>query len=170
MASDINVVALTGRLVADAELKQTNSGLSISTIRLANNQSKKNSQSGQWEEQAHFFNIKLFGKQAEVLQQYLTKGKMIAVSGRITQHSYKPQNEEKNRSVIEIIADSIKLLSSGGGQGNSGGGNQYNSNKQSSPAAEQNYEQPANMPEPGYPDNTPADDLGGPMPDDEIPF
>lgn len=169
MAKDINRIVLTGRLTRDAELRQTKSGTSVMKVSIANNQSRKTA-SGQWEDEVHYFDIVIWGRTAEVLRQYLVKGKMIAVDGRLQQRKYQPQGEEKPRYTFEITAESVQLLSggqSGGSSGSSYGQNRQNNSVASRPAP---ADQPNDFPEPNYPDNTPTDDIGGPMPDDEIPF
>jgi single-strand DNA-binding protein len=167
MAKDINRVILTGRLTRDAELRQTKSGTSVMKVSIANNQSRKNA-SGQWEDEVHYFDIVIWGRTAEVLRQYLVKGKMIAVDGRLQQRRYQPPGEEKPRYTFEITADNIQLLS--GGQSGGSTGSSFSQNRQNNSAAASPAEQVNDFPESNYPDSTLADDMGGPLPDDEIPF
>ena len=128
MATDINTVSLTGRLTRDSELRQTNSGVSVLNFSIANNKTKRK-EGDQWVEQVpNYFNIILWGRQGEVLQQYLVKGKQVAVSGRLQQRSYQTQDGSK-RSVVEIVADNV-LLCSGSGQA----GSSYQTQQFSQPA------------------------------------
>jgi len=73
--ADINHVVLVGRLTRNAELKYTNNGSAVSKFGLAINQRRK--KDDQWVDEAHFFDIVLWGKTAESLNQYLVKGKQV---------------------------------------------------------------------------------------------
>ena len=112
--ADINHVVLVGRLTRDAELKYTAGGQAVCKFSIAVNRRKKNGD--QWEDEANFFDIVLWGKQGESLQNYLVKGKMIGVDGELRQDRW--QQDGQNRSKVEIIANYIQLL----GGGSSGGG------------------------------------------------
>jgi len=118
--ADINHVVLIGRLTRDAELKYTAGGQAVCKFSIAVNRRKKNGD--QWEDEANFFDIVLWGKQGESLQSYLVKGKMVGVDGELRQDRW--QQDGQNRSKVEIIANYIQLL--GGGGGGSGGGDRQN--------------------------------------------
>jgi len=111
---DVNHVILLGRLTRDAELKYTAGGQAVCKFSVAVNRRKKNGD--QWEDEANFFDIVLWGKQGETLNQYLKKGKMVAVDGELRQDRW--QQDGQNRSKVEIVASFLQLLG-GGGQGNS---------------------------------------------------
>jgi len=113
---DLNSVVLIGRLTRDAELKTTSSGFAVSNFSIAVNYRKK--QGDGWEDVANFFDVTLFGKQAETLHQYLVKGKQVAISGELRQDRW-VQDDGQNRSKVVINANSVQLL----GNGNSNGGN-----------------------------------------------
>jgi len=103
----MNSVNLVGRLVRDAELKYTTGGTAICELSIAVNERKK--QGDEWVDVASFFDITLFGKRGEALQQYLGKGKQVGVSGRLQQQRW--QNKEgQNRSKVVVIAENIDLL------------------------------------------------------------
>jgi len=103
---DINSVILVGRLTRDAELKYLNTGTAICTFSIAVNRSVK--KGDKWEDEASFFDITLFGKQGEVVTQYLTKGQQIAVSGELRQDRWEKDGQKHSRVVI--VADSVQLL------------------------------------------------------------
>ena len=114
----INRVVLTGNLTRDAELRTTAGGLSIAKIGIAVNEKSKNQSTGDWEEHANFFNCTMFGKRAEALAQYLTKGKKVGIDGKLRYSAWQSDDGQK-RSAVEIIIDDIELLGSkndGGGQ------------------------------------------------------
>ena len=110
---DVNVVVLVGRLTRDAELKYTNSGQPICRFSVAVNRSRK--QGDQWVEEASFFDIDYWGKGGEAVNQYLVKGKQIAVEGELRQDRW--EQDGQPRSKVIIAASNVQLL---GGSGSSG--------------------------------------------------
>ena len=121
----VNKVILVGNLGRDAELKFSPSGFPISSFSLATTDRRKD-KDGQWQDKTEWHRIKLLGKQAESLQDYLKKGKQIYVEGRIETRSWDDKDGQK-RYMTEIIADRIQLLGSrdGGGGGRSRGGEDF---------------------------------------------
>lgn len=113
MANDTNMAILIGRLTRDSELKFTNSGTAVARFSLAVNRTKMNGD--QREEEVSFIDIVVWGKQAEVLNPYLTKGRQVSVTGEIRQNRW--EQDGQSRSKIEIHATSIQLL--GGSQDSS---------------------------------------------------
>jgi len=104
--TDLNRVVLIGRLTRDAELKYTSSGQAVCKFAIAVNRKKKNGD--QWEDEANFFDIVVWGRQGESIHQYLLKGKMVGVDGELRQDRW--QQDNQNRSKIEIVANNIQLL------------------------------------------------------------
>jgi single-strand DNA-binding protein len=113
--SDVNRVIVIGRLTRDAELKYTQAGFAISNFSVAVNRRRKNGE--QWVDEANYFDVSLFGKQAETLKPYLVKGKQIAVEGELKQDRW--EQDGQPRSKVVISASNVQLL--GGGQGAAGG-------------------------------------------------
>ncbi len=109
--ADINHVVLVGRLTRNAELKYTNNGAAVSKFGIAINQRRK--KDDQWVDEAHFFDVVLWGKTAESLNQYLLKGKQIGVEGELRQNRW--EQDGQARSKVEIHANNIQLLGSGTG-------------------------------------------------------
>ncbi len=105
--TDINSVVLCGRLTRDAELKYTSGGMAIADLSIAVNSSKKVGDT--WEDQANFFDVSLFGKRAEALTPYLTKGVQLAVSGSLSQDRW--ERDGQKRSKVTIKANNIQLMS-----------------------------------------------------------
>lgn len=120
-AQNINRVILTGNLTRDPETRQMPSGGSVTSLRVAVNGRRKNNQSQQWEDKPNYFDITVFGAQGENVSRYLTKGSGIAIDGRLDWREWQDQQGNKRQSV-EVIADNVQFLSTGGGQG--GGGQQ----------------------------------------------
>ena len=112
MANDINHVVLVGRLTRDSELKYTNTGTAIGKFSIAVNRRKRSGD--QWTDEVSYFDIVLWGKTAEALNQYLQKGKQIAVSGELRQNRW--EQDGQNRSKVEIIANNVQLLGGTGGR------------------------------------------------------
>jgi single-strand DNA-binding protein len=116
--ADLNHVVLVGRLTRDAELRYTAGGQAVCKFSIAVNRRRKNGD--QWEDEANFFDIVLWGRQGESLNQYLVKGKMIGVEGELRQDRW--QQDGQNRSRVEIVANNLQLLGGSGG-GSSQAGN-----------------------------------------------
>jgi single-strand DNA-binding protein len=133
--ADINHVVLVGRLTRDAELKYTAGGQAVCKFSVAVNRRRKNGD--QWEDEANYFDVVLWGRQGESLNQYLVKGKSVGVEGELRQDRW--QQDGQNRSKVEIVANNIQLLG-----GNPGGGNQtYGSGQGSWPAKNGENKPPA---------------------------
>lgn len=140
--ADINRVILVGRLTRDAELKYTATGQAVCKFSVAVNRRRKNGD--QWEDEANFFDVVLWGRQGESLNQYLQKGKLIGIDGELRQDRW--QQDGQNRSKVEIVAGNIQLLggnpgtaASGGQSGQSGGAWQSKSNEDSLPSSDDNF-------------------------------
>ena len=109
--ADINRVILVGRLTRDAELRYTGGGTAVCKFSLAINRRRKNGDN--WEDEANFFDVVLFGKQGEAINQYLVKGKQVGIDGELRQNRW--EKDGQSRSKVEITAFNIQLL--GGGRG-----------------------------------------------------
>ena len=102
----INRVILVGRLTKDPEYRQTPNGVSVATFTLAVNRSFTNSQG---EREADFINVVVFRKQAENVNNYLSKGSLAGVDGRIQSRNYE-NNEGRRVFVTEVVADNVQFL------------------------------------------------------------
>jgi single-strand DNA-binding protein len=109
--ADINHVVLVGRLTRDANLKFSSSGLAICEFSLAINRRVR--QDDKWTDEAHFFDITLFGKQGEAIAKYMAKGNQIAVEGELRLDRW--EQDGQKRSKIKIVANNVQLLGSRGG-------------------------------------------------------
>ncbi|MFL5869463.1 MAG: single-stranded DNA-binding protein [Solirubrobacterales bacterium] len=120
--TSINRVIITGNLTRDPELRSTNGGTSVCELRVAVNSSRKD-ESGNWVDKPNYFNVKVWGAQGENCATYLSKGRPVAVDGRLDWREWEDQNGNK-RQTIDIVADRVQFLGSrdGSGQGNGGGG------------------------------------------------
>jgi single-strand DNA-binding protein len=116
----VNKVILVGNLGRDSELRYTPGGAAVATLNLATTE-VWNDRNNQRQEKTEWHRVVLWGKQAESLQEYLTKGKQIYVEGRLQTRQWDDKDGNK-RYTTEIKADRITLLGGGGGAGRSGGG------------------------------------------------
>ena len=114
----VNKVILVGNLGRDAELRYTPGGAAVATLNLATTE-VWNDKQNQRQEKTEWHRVVLWGKQAESLQEYLTKGKQIYVEGRLQTRQWDDKDGNK-RYTTEIKADRVTLLG-GGGAGRGGG-------------------------------------------------
>ncbi len=103
----LNRIALIGRLTADPELRYTNSGTAVASMTLAVDRMRNNANG---ERETDFINIVVWQKQAEAVAQYLKKGKLAAVDGRLQIRSYENREGQKVR-VAEVVAEFVEFLS-----------------------------------------------------------
>jgi single-strand DNA-binding protein len=112
----VNKVILVGNLGRDAELRYTPGGAPVATLNLATTEVWNDKASGQKQEKTEWHRIVLWGKSAESLSEYLTKGKQIYVEGRLQTRKWQDKDGNDKYST-EIRSDRIVLLSGGGGGG-----------------------------------------------------
>lgn len=158
MAS-FNRVILVGNLTRDPELRYIPSGSAVSEIGLAVNDRVK--KGDQWVDETTFVDVTLWGRTAEVANEYLSKGSSILIEGRLKLDSW--EKDGQKRSKLRVIAEKMQMLGGreggGGGGARSGGGNRVASGARSSQQPADDYG--------SYDDGGPS---GGGFPDDEIPF
>ena len=119
MPADLNRVTLVGRLTRDPELRQLPSGDGICSIRLAVS-SRARAEDGSWGDKSNYFDVTVFGRQAETAVQYLSKGRRIGVDGRLSWREWQAQDGTRRQSV-EVIANDLFFLDSRR-EGDAGGG------------------------------------------------
>jgi single-strand DNA-binding protein len=106
---NINRVVLTGNLTADPELRRTPGGTPVARLRLAVNTRRRNNATGTWEEKPNYFDVTVWGAQAENCDRYLSKGRAVAVDGRLEWREYEARDGSQ-RQAVEIIADTVQFL------------------------------------------------------------
>jgi single-strand DNA-binding protein len=118
-ATNINRVVLTGNLTRDPELRSLQSGTSVCSLRIAVNTRRKDGQTGEWVDKPNYFSVTVWGAQGENCARYLSKGRPVAIDGRLEWREWEAKEGGKRES-IDIIADSVQFLSSPpeGGNGN----------------------------------------------------
>jgi len=147
MAGDINRVTLVGRLTRDPELRHLPSGTPVLQLGLAVNGRQKD-EAGNWTDKPNFFDVKVFGNQAEMLSQHLAKGRRVGIDGRLDWSSW--ETDGQKRSKVEVVAFQVQFLDS---RGEAGG--------------EQSQYIPSSDVAPNQADFAPA---GASAADDDIPF
>jgi single-strand DNA-binding protein len=108
MAGNINRVVLVGNLTRDPELRHTPSGTPVCSLRVAVNTRRKD-ESGQWVDKPNYFDVTAWGQQGENCAQYLSKGRPVAIDGRLEWREWEAQDGSK-RQAVEIVADSVQFL------------------------------------------------------------
>ena len=158
--ANINRVVLVGNLTRDPELKSLPSGSSVCDLRMAVNHRRKNQQTGEWIEEPNYFTVSVFGAQGENCARFLTKGRAVAIDGRLRWRQWDAQDGTK-REAVDIVADTVQFIGpreDGPGGGGASGGGGYS-----------NRPAPAAAPAPVGPAE-PAPWGGGGDVDDDIPF
>jgi single-strand DNA-binding protein len=156
--ANINRVVLVGNLTRDPELKSLPSGSSVCDLRMAVNFRRKNQQTGEWIEEPNYFTVSVFGAQGENCARFLTKGRAVAIDGRLRWRQWDAQDGTK-REAVDIVADTVQFI----GPREEGAGGGAPSGGYSRPA-------PAPAPAPVGPAE-PATPWGGSdAVDDDIPF
>ncbi|MEO0479477.1 MAG: single-stranded DNA-binding protein [Planctomycetota bacterium] len=117
--ANFNKVILLGNLTRDPELRYTQSGMPIAKLGMAVN--RKYSVQGEQKEDTCFVDLTAFGKQAEVINQYLTKGRSLFVEGRLQFSQWEGQNGDK-RSKLEVVIENFQFVGGREGAGGGGGG------------------------------------------------
>ena len=111
--ANFNKVTLLGNLTRDIEVRHTQGGLAIAKFGMAINRKSK-SQDGEMRETTCFVDLTAFGKQAEILEQYVSRGSPLFVDGRLEYSTWEDKNGGGKRSKLEVIVENFQFL--GGGQ------------------------------------------------------
>ena len=149
----VNKVILVGNLGRDAELRYTPGGAAVATLNMATTETWTD-KSGQRQEKTEWHRVVFWGKVAESLTEYLTKGKQVYVEGRLETRQWNDKDGNK-RYTTEIKGDKIVLLGSAGGGGGRGGGMSRGGGEESMGGAQPSHG---------------ADVPDTPLTDDDIPF
>lgn len=138
----INKSIISGNLTRDAELRATAAGNPVCSFGVAVNDRRRN-QNGEWEDYANFVDCQLFGRRAEAVAQYLTKGTKVAIEGRLHYSSWEDRNGGGRRSKLEVYVDELEFMSGRSSSQNAAGGQQ----RQQQPSY---YPQQQNGPQSSY--------------------
>jgi single-strand DNA-binding protein len=155
-ASNINVVVITGNLTQDPELRHTGGGTAVCELRVAVNSRRKDGATGEWVDKPNYFNVTVWGAQGENCANYLSKGRPVAVEGRLDWREWEAKDGSGKRQAVQIVANSVQFLGSRDGSGGGGNGNGFTA-QSDTPADASDYD----------PAPAGAGQGGG---DDDIPF
>ena len=111
----LNKVILIGRVGADPEVRYMPNGNAVANVRLATNESYKDKTTGQMQESTEWHRVVMYSKLAEIVGQYVQKGKLIYIEGRIRTNKWQDQAGQ-DRYTTEIIANEMQLLGGNGGR------------------------------------------------------
>ena len=112
MAASVNRVTLIGCLGKDPETRYTQAGTAVTSFSLATSERFK-AKNGEWEERTEWHNVTAWGKLAEICGEYLTKGKLVYIEGRLQTRKWEDR-DGKDRYTTEVVADKMVML---GGKG-----------------------------------------------------
>ena len=125
--ANINRVVLVGNLTRDPELRHTPTGTAVCSLRIAVNTRRKDGATGEWTEKPNYFDVTVWGNQGENCAQYLSKGRPVAIDGRLEWREWEAQDGTK-RQAVEVVADTVQFLggrSEGSGDALQSGDNQF---------------------------------------------
>jgi single-strand DNA-binding protein len=117
VAGSYNHIVLVGRLVADPELRQTQQGVSVTSFRIAVDRPR----SKDGEKQTDFFGVSIWRQRAERAAEFLQKGRLVLISGRVQIREYTDRDNNK-RTAVDVVADDFQMLDSRPTTDNGGGG------------------------------------------------
>ena len=160
----VNKCIIVGNLGNDPEIRTMPNGNTVANISVATSESWKD-QNGQPQERTEWHRITIYGKLAEIVGQYLTKGSQAYFEGKLQTRKWQDQSGQ-DRYTTEIVADSMQMLG-GGNRSNNGGNNNGNGGQYQKPAQQQNNAPQNNAPQQNQ--NPPASDFDDDFSDD-IPF
>lgn len=168
-----NKVILMGNITRDIELRNLPSGMAVATIGIAVNRKWRDQNTNELREEVTFVDCEAFGKTAENIAKFFSKGKPIFLEGRLKLDTWKDKTDGSNRSKLKVMVDSFEFIESKGGGGGGGGG--YDN--QEGGGAPQRAPRPAAAPARAGASAPPAgkqlrDDGSGyePIQEDDIPF
>jgi single-strand DNA-binding protein len=120
--ANLNKVMLIGRLTRDPEVRVFSNGGKVAKFGFAVNNRRKNSTTGQWEDEPVFIDVEAFnrgetGKQADLVEQYLSKGKQVFIEGRLRLDTWTSQEGQKRQRLLVVVENFQFLEPRGDGQG-----------------------------------------------------
>ena len=118
-ATNINRVVLTGNLTHDPDLRNLPSGMAVCKLRIAVNTRRKDNATGEWVDKPNYFDVTVWGAQGENCANYLSKGRPVAIDGRLEWREWEAKDGSGKRQSVEIVADSVQFL---GGREGAGSG------------------------------------------------
>lgn len=118
--ANFNRVILLGNLTRDPELRHLPSNMAVCNFGLAVNDRYKDKQTDQWVEKPNFIDCEAFGRTAEVIQQYVSKGRPLFIEGKLRFSQWDDKTTGQKRSKLTVVVDNFQFV--GGRDGEPGGG------------------------------------------------
>ncbi len=186
--ANLNKVMLIGNLTRDPEIKYTPKGQAIAELAMAINRNYTVEATGEKREEVTYVDVTLWGRQAEIAKEYLTKGRPVYIEGRLTLDTWDDKTTGQKRSKMRVTGEALQLLGSrgeggeGGGSTAGGGGGGGSTGKYSSAreSGGDDYDQRPSAPAkqapsgggsgPARPKAKPAAPSPDPDEEDDIPF
>lgn len=153
--ANFNKVILMGNLTRDPELRYTPKGTAIARIGMAVNRRWKND-AGEPQEETTFVDIDAFGRQAEVVAQYMKKGRPLLVEGRLRYDQWEDKNSGQKRSAMRVVLETFSFVDGGSPRSEGGSGDSFS-----------NASAPASSPRPASSGGGDSDSIPE---DDDVPF
>ena len=119
--ANFNKVIIAGNLTRDPELRYTPKGTAVARITLAVNRTFTSGEGGEKKEEVSFVDVDVWGRQAEVISQYMKKGRPLLVEGRLKQDSWEDKNTKQKMSKLKVVLETFSFLDSGNRGGDGGG-------------------------------------------------
>lgn len=154
----VNRVTLVGNLGKDPEVKYTPQGTPVAKFTVATGDRFKD-KDGNWQDRTEWHNVTAWGRTAEIVGEYLKKGRQVYIEGSLRTHSWDDKQTGQKKYMTEVVVNDLVLL--GGGRGEGGGDFQGGSRGSSSSSSNSNFDQ-------RVPETEPAG--AGPITDEDIPF
>ena len=133
--ANLNKVMLIGNLTRDPELRYTPKGTAVAELGMAINRVWSNDQ-GQRQEDTTFVDVTLWGRQAELAQQYLGKGRPVYIEGRLQMDTWEDKNTGQKRSKLKVVGENMQFLPGGGGGGQGRGAEPQQEQSQPGPQSQ----------------------------------
>ena len=169
-----NKVILVGNLTKDPQVRYTPGGTAVADIGLAVNRQWFDKQANQKREETTFVDVTLWGRQAEVAGEYLSKGRSVLIEGRLQLDQWEDRESGQKRSKLKVVGESMQMLGSrGDGGGGGGGAPRQSSAPQSSDqhsSAPQSSGEQSSAPQSSQESDFYSDAPAGGAPNDEVPF
>jgi single-strand DNA-binding protein len=143
--ANLNKVMLIGRLTRDPEVRTFSNGGKVAKFGFAVNNRKKNQATGQWEDEPVFVDVEAFnrgesGKQADLVEQYLAKGRQVFIEGHLKLDQWTDKNDGQKRSRLVVVMDNMQFLEPRQDGGMGDGGSRPAARPMSAAPAQSSYE------------------------------
>jgi single-strand DNA-binding protein len=161
MAKSVNKVILLGNLGKDPEVKYTPSGMAVARFTLATNERFKDKE-GNWQDKTEWHNLVAFQRTAEIVGEYLKKGRTVYVEGKLQSSSWEDKETGQKKYKTEIIVNDLVLIGGGQREGGGGEGGGYSGGRGAAKSSN-DFDQRA-------PEHSEAHAPSGEITDEDIPF